>query len=69
MPFPNLSAWRNRKQLYGLAGEVCPHCDHKIFPPRDVCPNCGDEAEEKFNQNLQNNVFETREKVDVLEKV
>lgn len=34
--------WRLKKQRYGLVGEVCPHCDHKIFPPRDVCPNCGD---------------------------
>ena len=36
--------WRLKKQRYGLVGEICPHCDHKIFPPRDVCPNCGDEA-------------------------
>jgi len=35
--------WRLKKQRYGLVGEVCPHCDHKIFPPRDVCPYCGDE--------------------------
>ncbi|MCK6585817.1 MAG: zinc ribbon domain-containing protein, partial [Anaerolineales bacterium] len=38
--------WRLKKQRYGLVGEVCPHCDHKIFPPRDVCPNCGDEAKD-----------------------
>ncbi len=38
--------WRNKKQRYGLVGEVCPHCDHKIFPPRDVCPYCGDESRE-----------------------
>jgi hypothetical protein len=36
--------WRLKQQRYSLVGEVCPHCDHKIFPPRDVCPNCGDEA-------------------------
>lgn len=36
--------WRNKQQRYGLVGEVCPHCEHKIFPPRDVCPYCGDEA-------------------------
>lgn len=34
--------WRLKKQRYGLVGEVCNHCDKKIFPPRDVCPNCGD---------------------------
>lgn len=35
--------WRLKKQRYGLVGEVCPHCDHKIFPPREnaPCPNCG----------------------------
>jgi uncharacterized OB-fold protein len=36
--------WRLRKQRYGLVGEVCPHCEAKIFPPRDVCPECGQEA-------------------------
>jgi uncharacterized OB-fold protein len=36
--------WRLRKQRYGLVGEVCPHCEVKIFPPRDVCPECGQEA-------------------------
>ncbi|MBL0346230.1 MAG: hypothetical protein IPP54_13420 [Anaerolineales bacterium] len=40
--------WRLKQQRYGLVGEVCPHCDFKIFPPRDVCPNCGDEAKELF---------------------
>ena len=25
--------WRLKKQRYGLVGEVCPHCDFKIFPP------------------------------------
>ena len=35
--------WRTRKQRYMLMGEICPHCDEKIFPPRDICPNlsCG----------------------------
>jgi len=39
--------WRLKKQRYGLVGEVCPHCDHKIFPPRGVCPNCGGDMKEK----------------------
>ncbi len=38
--------WRLKKQRYALVGEVCPHCEVKIFPPRDVCPNCGGEAKE-----------------------
>jgi len=40
--------WRLKKQRYGLVGEICPHCDHKIFPPRDICPNCGDEAKKLY---------------------
>lgn len=40
--------WRLKKQRYGLVGEVCPHCESKIFPPRDICPNCGNEARELF---------------------
>lgn len=35
--------WRLKKQRYGLVGSVCPHCDYKMFPPREVCPNCSDE--------------------------
>ncbi len=40
--------WRLKKQRYSLIGEVCPHCDAKIFPPRDVCPECGQEARSEF---------------------
>jgi uncharacterized protein len=40
--------WRLKKQRYALVGEVCPHCDAKIFPPRDVCPECHGEAKEPF---------------------
>jgi uncharacterized OB-fold protein len=36
--------WRLKKQRYGLVGEVCPHCNAKLFPPRDICPECGEEA-------------------------
>ena len=36
--------WRLKKQRYALVGEVCPHCEAKLFPPRDVCPDCGGEA-------------------------
>ena len=33
--------WRLKKQRYQLIGEECPHCEDKIFPPRDICPRCG----------------------------
>lgn len=40
--------WRLKKQRYALVGEVCPYCDAKIFPPRDVCPECGKEAKTAY---------------------
>jgi uncharacterized OB-fold protein len=40
--------WRLKKQRYSLVGEVCPHCDAKIFPPRDICPECGKDAKTTF---------------------
>lgn len=33
--------WRLKKQRYQMVGEECPHCEEKIFPPRDICPRCG----------------------------
>jgi len=36
--------WRLKRQRYCLVGEICPHCDEKIFPPRDICPRCGGET-------------------------
>ena len=40
--------WRLKQQRYALVGEVCPHCDAKLFPPRDVCPHCGGEARNQY---------------------
>ena len=40
--------WRLKEQRYRLIGEVCGHCSEKIFPPRDICPHCGQEASTKF---------------------
>ncbi len=36
--------WRLKAQRYQLVGEVCPTCNGKIFPPRDVCPYCADKS-------------------------
>jgi hypothetical protein len=33
--------WRIRKQRYSMVGGSCPNCQSKMFPARDVCPNCG----------------------------
>jgi len=49
--------WRLRKQRYGLVGEVCPHCDAKIFPPRDVCPECGQEAKKLYSFSGRGEVY------------
>ena len=32
--------WRLQKQRYGLVGEICPHCEAKLFPIKEVCPEC-----------------------------
>ena len=49
--------WRLKQQRYGLVGEICPHCFAKIFPPRDVCPNCGGEAKTTFAFSGKGEVF------------
>jgi uncharacterized OB-fold protein len=49
--------WRLRKQRYSLQGEVCPHCEAKIFPPRDVCPACGEEAKTTFQFSGRGEVY------------
>jgi hypothetical protein len=49
--------WRLKKQRYNLVGEVCPHCEAKIFPPRDVCPECGQEAKTEFTFSGRGEVF------------
>ncbi len=49
--------WRLKKQRYALVGEVCPHCDVKIFPPRDVCPNCGEEAKTRYDFSGKGTIF------------
>jgi Predicted nucleic-acid-binding protein containing a Zn-ribbon len=49
--------WRLKQQRYALVGEVCPHCDAKIFPPRDVCPNCGGEAKTQYAFSGKGKIF------------
>jgi len=49
--------WRIRQQRYALVGEVCPHCEAKIFPPRDVCPECGGEAKTRFEFSGRGEVY------------
>ncbi len=49
--------WRLQKQRYGLVGEVCEHCGNKIFPPRDVCPNCAEEAKTLYQFSGKGEVY------------
>ena len=49
--------WRLQKQRYALLGEECPHCSAKIFPARDVCPECGGEAKEPFRFSGRGSVY------------
>jgi hypothetical protein len=50
--------WRLKAQRYRLVGEVCPKCEGKIFPPRDVCPHCStDEAQPTFQFSGRGEVF------------
>lgn len=49
--------WRLNKQRYALVGEVCDHCDAKLFPPRDICPECGEEAKTLFQFSGRGEVY------------
>jgi hypothetical protein len=49
--------WRLKQQRYGLVGEVCPHCEAKLFPPRDVCPECGGEAKTAYTFSGRGQVY------------
>lgn len=49
--------WRLNKQRYTLVGEVCPQCEHKLFPPRDICPNCGEDARDLFQFSGKGSVY------------
>ncbi|QYK50733.1 MAG: Zn-ribbon domain-containing OB-fold protein [Anaerolineales bacterium] len=49
--------WRLKKQRYSLTGEVCEHCDAKLFPPRDICPECGEEAKTLFQFSGKGEVY------------
>lgn len=40
--------WRLQQQRYRLVGEVCEGCGARIFPPRDLCPECEAPAKTPF---------------------
>lgn len=49
--------WRLQKQRYALVGEVCEHCSAKVFPPRDICPECGEEAKTLYQFSGKGEVY------------
>ncbi len=49
--------WRLQKQRYSLVGEICDRCGHKIFPPRDICPECEAPAKTPFVFSGQGQVY------------
>ncbi len=49
--------WRLNKQRYALEGEVCTHCQATIFPPRDICPECGEQANTPLNLSGRGQVY------------
>lgn len=49
--------WRSRAQRYTLVGEKCPHCGAYIFPPRDVCPDCAQEARTESHLSGKGEVY------------
>ncbi len=49
--------WRLGAQRYRLVGEICPHCVARIFPPRDVCPQCAKPAQDLFTFSGRGEVY------------
>lgn len=49
--------WRLKSQRYNLTGEVCLKCGAKLFPPRDVCPECSQPAYEPFTFSGKGEVY------------
>ena len=49
--------WRLKKERYALVGEICPHCQVKIFPPRDICPECGEHARTLYKFSGRGEVY------------
>lgn len=37
---------RSNGQRFRMEGSNCPACKIVHFPPRDVCPDCGEEGKE-----------------------
>ena len=49
--------WRLQRQNYQLVGEMCGNCGAKLFPPRDVCPECHQPAHEPYTFSGRGEVY------------
>lgn len=49
--------WRLQQQRYRLVGEVCEGCGARIFPPRDMCPECEAPAKTPFTFSGRGQVY------------
>jgi len=49
--------WRLQHQNYRLVGEECTRCGSKLFPPRDVCPECQQPAYEPYTFSGRGEVY------------
>jgi len=49
--------WRLRKQRYSMVGEICEKCGARIFPPRDVCPECSKPAATPYTFSGKGTVY------------
>ena len=49
--------WRLQNQRYSMVGEVCNECGSKLFPPRDICPECAKPAYEPFTFSGNGRVY------------
>lgn len=56
MPVSPSEIWRNRGSRLRLEGEICSG-GHKIFPPRDICPDCGEEAKTPYQFSGKGEVY------------
>lgn len=53
----NARNWRIQKQRYSMIGEMCTSCGTKIFPPRDICPECETPAKTPFQFRRRGEVY------------
>ena len=49
--------WRLQSQNYKLVGEMCKRCGNRIFPPRDVCPECHEPAYEPYTFSGRGKIY------------